>query len=189
MTTAQAIAESLVVAANSQTFATCALRPSVLFGEGDHQLVPSIHACIAKGETPFVIGDGMNMWDATYVGNIADSHVLAVENLLSSKTAAGEAIFISNEEPIAFRDFCLAVWANFGHYPPFTFQIPKSVAIAVGMMAEWVTWIMGTPTTLSRGSVLDACATRYCNGAKARRLLGYRPRVGLEGGLRRSCQV
>lgn len=185
----KAIGEAMILAANDEKFSTCALRPSVLFGEGDHQLVPSVHACIAKWETPFVIGDGLNLWDATYVGNIADAHVLAVENLLSSKSAAGEAIFISNEEPITFRDFSLAVWKNFGHYPPFTLHIPKSIATIVGSITELVTWMTGSATTICRGSIGDATATRYCNGAKARRLLGYQPRVGLEEGLKRSCLV
>ena len=184
------MAEALVLSANDEKFSTCALRPSVLFGPGDHQLIPSVHACIAKGETPFVIGDGDNLWDVTYVSNIADAHILAVENLLSStRTAAGEAIFISNEQPITFRDFCLAVWREFGHIPPIEFHIPLSVAAFAGYVAEWVTWLTGTPTTLSRGSVLDACGVRYCSGEKARKLLGYRPRIGIEEGIRISCKV
>jgi len=42
---------------------------------------------------------------SSYVDNVADAHVLAVENLLMSRTAAGEAIFIANEQPIPFRRF------------------------------------------------------------------------------------
>ena len=178
-----------MLAASDEKLATCALRPSVLFGPRDYQLIPSIHACIAKGETPWVIGNGDNMWDVTYVTNVADAHVLAAENLLSTRTAAGEAFFISNNEPIPFRDFCLAVWAQFGHYPRFQIHIPESVAIFVGTLAEWTTWLMGTPTTLSSGSVMDAYGTRYCNGAKARNILGYEPRVGIEEGIRISCEV
>ena len=115
--------------------------------------------------------------------------MLAAENLLSSKTAAGEAFFISNNEPIPFRDFCLAIWAQFGHYPRFEIYIPESLAIFVGTLAEWTSWLMGNPTTLSSGSVMDACGTRYCNGAKARKILGYEPRVGIEEGIRISCEV
>ena len=48
---------------------------------------------------------------------------------------------------------------------------------------------MGTPTTLSRGSVKDACSMRYASGEKAKRILGYEARVGIEEGLRVSCQV
>lgn len=182
-------AEALVLAACDDKLATCALRPSVLFGPGDYQLIPAVQACIAKNETPFVIGKGENMWDVTYVGNIPDAHILAVENLLSTKTAAGEAIFNSNEEPIPFRDFCLAVSANFGHYPPFEVRIPLSVVAFAGYIAEWVTWFCGTPTTLSRGSFYDASVVRYCSGEKARKILGYRPRVGVEDGLKISCRV
>ena len=177
------------MATNDEKLATCALRPSVLFGIGDYQLIPSVHACIAKGETPFIIGDGLNMWDVTYVANVADAHILATENLLSTRSAAGEAIFISNEEPVPFRDFCLAVWKEFSHYPPFEMSIPKSVGATVGFLAEIVTWLTGKPTTISRGSVNDACCVRYCDGVKARRLLGYRPRIGIEEGIRLSCEV
>ncbi|KAL8828854.1 MAG: hypothetical protein Q9191_002349 [Dirinaria sp. TL-2023a] len=182
---AGAAAEALILAANDEKgLATCALRPSVLIGPGDYQLIPSIHACIAKGESPFVVGDGLNLWDVTYethaaehyVTNVADAHVQATENLLSTKTAAGEAIFISNEQPIPFRHFCLAVWAEFGHYPSHEIKIPRSLAAFAGSVADLVTRATGTPTTLSQGSVNDACHVRYCNGTKARLLLGYQPR-------------
>ncbi|KAL9126460.1 MAG: hypothetical protein Q9217_004498 [Psora testacea] len=185
----KAAAEKLVLAANSATLLTCALRPSVLFGPGDYQLIPSVHACIAKGETPFILGSADNLWDVSYAPNIADAHVLAVENLVGPKSAAGEAIFIQNSEPITFRDFCLEVWKNFGHYPPFQINVPLRAAYVAGWVAEMVTWFTGATCTLTRGSVMDACATRYCSGEKARRLLGYRPKVGIEEGIRISCEV
>ena len=54
-----------------------------------------------------MIGNATNLWDTTYVGNVADVHVLAIENLLHLKskksdgnggsaapgTAAGETVF------------------------------------------------------------------------------------------------
>lgn len=169
--------------------ATCSLRPSVLCGPGDYQLVPSIHACIAKQETPFIIGDGLNLWDVTYVSNVADAHVLAVENLVTSRTAAGEAFFIQNNEPITFRDFCLAIWAQFGHIPPYEISIPEGLAHFAGLVAEMATWVTGTTATLSRGSVRDACAVRYASGDKARRILGYEARIGIEEAIRLSCEV
>lgn len=169
--------------------ATCALRPSVLCGPGDYQLVPAIHACIAKYETPFIIGDGLNLWDVTHVSNIADAHVLAVENLVASRTASGEAFFIQNNEPITFRNFCLAIWAHFGHVPPFEIRIPEGLAYFAGLVCETVTWATGTTTTLSRGSVRDACAIRYASGKKAKEVLGYEARIGIEEGIRLSCEV
>lgn len=169
--------------------ATCALRPSVLCGPGDYQLVPAIHACIEKNETPFIIGDGFNLWDVTYVTNVADAHVLAAENLMTSKTAAGETFFIQNNEPITFRDFCLAIWVHFGHTPSFEIRIPQALAYFAGLVSECVTWVTGAAPTLSRGSVRDACSVRYASGEKAKRILGYEPRVGIEEGIRLSCEV
>ena len=182
-------AEELVLAVNDDTFATCCLRPAVIFGEEDYQLIPSIHACIAKGEALFRLGDGQNLWDVVYVGNVADAHVLAAKNLLSSQSAAGETFFIQNNEPVTFRELCLAVWKQFEYYPPFEICIPQSLAWIVGLISEYWTWISGFPTTISRGSMLDACAVRYANGDKAQRILGFTPRVGLEEAIRRSCQV
>ena len=128
----KALAEQMVLNANCSSLRTCVLRPSVLVGPGDYQLIPAIHACIAKGETCFVLGDGENLWDVSYAPNVAEAHVLAVENLLSTQTAAGEAFFIQNNEPIAFRDLCLEVWKNFGHYPPFEIKIPYAIAPLFG---------------------------------------------------------
>ncbi|KIW84214.1 hypothetical protein Z517_03463 [Fonsecaea pedrosoi CBS 271.37] len=197
--------EWIVLEANNQKMSTCVLRPSVLFGEGDNQLIPPIHACIAKQETRWVIGDARNLWDTTYVGNVADAHVLAVENLLDlqsagskrgcngqtrAESAAGQIFFIQNNEPVSFREFSLAVWKEFGHFPPaWEVHIPEGLAWVLGLVAEVFTRVSGTPTTLSRGSVMDACAMRYASGAKARRILGYHPRVGLEAGIRTSCEV
>ena len=128
----KALAEQLVLDANSSCFPTCVLRPSVLIGPGDYQIIPALYACIGKGETPFMLGNGNNLWDVSYAPNVADAHVLAVENLLSTKTAAGEAFFIQNNEPITFRDLCLEVWKNFNHFPAFEIWIPSSMASFAG---------------------------------------------------------
>ncbi|TGO29936.1 hypothetical protein BPAE_0009g00320 [Botrytis paeoniae] len=188
---AGAKAEKNVLAANSTTFSTCILRPSVIMGPGDKQLIPPIHACIAKGETPFIIGSADNLWDITYVTNVADAHVLAAENLRSNTpTAAGEIFFIQNNTPITFRDFSIAVWKEFGHIPPYEATIPQGLAWVAGLLAEAASWLTGSKEpTLSRGSVNDACAIRYASGEKAKRILGYEAKVGLEEGIRLSCEA
>lgn len=192
----KAVAEAMVLESNDQDsekagMLTASIRPAVIYGEGDHQLVPSIVSCIIdKNESPFLVGDGMNMWDTAYVGNVADAHVLALENLLSDNaTAAGEAFFIQNNTPTTFREFCLAVWKTYnGHTPKFTVPIPAWLAWGLGAVMETLTWFTGTPATLSRGSINDATAVRYASGEKARRILGYEPKVDMEEGLKRSCK-
>jgi len=68
---------------------TCSLRPSIIIGEEDEALIPALHACISRRETFFVIGDADNLWDVVYVGNVADAHVLAIENLFRSSSGEG----------------------------------------------------------------------------------------------------
>jgi nucleoside-diphosphate-sugar epimerase len=48
---------------------------------------------------------------------------------------------------------------------------------------------VGAGEGMSRGLVSDGCRERYVSIGKARRVLGYVPRVGLEEGIRRSCEV
>ncbi|KAE9986068.1 hypothetical protein BLS_000001 [Venturia inaequalis] len=181
-------AEALVLAANTSSFRTTALRPSVIFGPGDYNFLPSLYQCIARNETPWIIGDANNLWDFVYVSNVADAHVLALENLLTTGTAAGEPFFISNGEPVTFRAFCLAVWVAFGHVPKFEVSIPAGVAHWMGWASEWVDWLKGSEGPLTRGSIKDATQTEYVSIAKARRILGYEPRVLLPEAVKISCQ-
>ena len=191
----KAPAELAVLAANTPSFKTCALRPATIIGPGDtYGVIATMHACIANGETPWIIGSGDNMYDFVFVSNVADAHVLALENLLSANTttpsAAGEAMFVSNQQPIYFRDFMLAVWKQFDHVPPFQLRIPTSLAWFAGLMAEVKVWVMGgRESALSRGSVRDAVGTRYASNEKARRILGYYPRVDFVDAVRLACDV
>ncbi|KAH6844454.1 C-3 sterol dehydrogenase/C-4 decarboxylase-like protein [Alternaria alternata] len=184
----KALAESIVLSANTHDFATCALRSAPIFGRNDTVCIPTIHSCISAYQTPFILGTGTNLQDFVYIENVADAHVLAVGNLLNSQTAAGEAMFITNGEPVTARALCLAVWKEFGHVPRFHVRVPEGLTWCLGYCAEWVSWMTGTEGVLSRGIVSDGCRDRYVSISKARLLLGYKPRVGLEEGLRISCE-
>ncbi|TEY87394.1 hypothetical protein BOTCAL_0003g00430 [Botryotinia calthae] len=176
-------AERIFLAANSTTFSTCILRPSVIMGPGDKQFISPIHACIAKGETPFIIGSADNPRDITYVTNVADAHVLAAENLRSNTpTAAGEIFFIRNNTPITFRDFSVAVWKEFGHISPYEVTIPEGLAWVAGLLAEGASWLIGSKKLLWAEAV-------YASGEKAKRILGYEAKVDLEEGIRLSCEA
>jgi sterol-4alpha-carboxylate 3-dehydrogenase (decarboxylating) len=185
----KAAAEALVLAANTPTFSTCALRSSVIFGPNDAVLIPTMHALIGLYQTPFILGSATNLQDFVYVDNVADAHVLAVANLLNSQTAAGEAMFVTNGEPVTLRDFCRAVWREFGHVPRFNVTVPETVAWWVGVAAECVSWMTGVDAGMSRGIVSDGCRDRYVSINKARMVLGYRPKVGLAEAVRISCEV
>ena len=186
------LAEAFVLSAAhaEKGLMACALRPCTIIGPDDTQVISLIHDLIAKGETYFTIGDGNNLYDWMYIDNIVHAHILAIENLLPSgpQTAAGQALFITNQEPAYFWDFMLYVWAQFGHVPRFRVYIPTTLAVIIAFLLEVITWLSGTPPTLHRGSVKDAIRTHYADNGKAIKVLGYKPIVGLSEGIRRSCE-
>ena len=77
----KALAEREVLAANVPGFATCALRPHLIWGVGDPHLVPRILARAAAGRLR-IVGGGQNLVDMVHVENAADAHLLAEQALL-----------------------------------------------------------------------------------------------------------
>jgi sterol-4alpha-carboxylate 3-dehydrogenase (decarboxylating) len=167
----------------------CVLRPCPIIGPDETEAIGLIYDLIAKKETCFIIGDGNNLCDWLYIDNAVHAHVLAIENLLpiGPQTAAGQVFFITNQEPAYFWDVLLYIWAQFGHTPRFRVHIPVTLAVFIAALLEFITWLTGTPATLHRGSIKDAIRIRYADNGKSIRVLGYRPKIGLAEGLRRSC--
>jgi len=187
----KALAEAFVLSPShaEKGLKACALRPCTIIGPEDTQVISLIHDLIAKGETRFILGDGHNLSDWMYIDNAVHAHMLAIENLLlGPQTAAGQAFFVTNQEPVYFWDFLAYVWAQLGHTPRFRLYIPVGFAFVVAFLLEILTWLTGTPATLHRGSVKDGTRTYYADNVKAIRVLGYRPIVGLSEGVRRSCE-
>ena len=158
--------------------AACALRPCTIMGPGDTAVISLLHDLIARNETYFIVGDGDNMYDFIYIDNAVHAHLLAIENLLTTKTGAGHVFFISNQEPVYFWDFLAYVWAQFGHVPRYRFRIPVSVAWRVVFISECVTLLTGAPSPRARGSVKDGVRPQYSNNDKVRSILGYESKVG-----------
>lgn len=76
--------EKLILKANGAngTLATCALRPSGLFGKGDTTFWPTVVAKAKQGKMKYIIGNGQNLVEFTYVGNVAQAHLQVKLELL-----------------------------------------------------------------------------------------------------------
>ncbi|KAK1069778.1 hypothetical protein LTR74_004657 [Friedmanniomyces endolithicus] len=166
----------------------CALRPCTIIGPTDTAVISRFHEVITNGETNFIVGDGNNLYDFMYIDNAVLAHILAVENLLTTQTAAGHAFFISNQEPVYFWDFLIYVWAQFDHVPKYRMHIPETLAWGVASVLEWKTWLTGTASALDRGSVRDGARSLFANNDKAKTILGYEPKVGLSEGVQLTCR-
>lgn len=74
-------AEKMVLAANSESLLTCAIRPSGIFGPGDRQMISGFYSVVKNGQTKYQIGNNTNLADFTYVANVAHAHLLAADKL------------------------------------------------------------------------------------------------------------
>ncbi|KAI0272935.1 C-3 sterol dehydrogenase [Russula aff. rugulosa BPL654] len=79
----KAKAEEAVLAANdTDGLLTVALRPAGIFGPGDRQVIRGFAQVLEEGRSHFQIGDNTNLFDWTYVGNVAHAHILAADKLV-----------------------------------------------------------------------------------------------------------
>ena len=198
----QAIAESLVLEANrspaAPSFLTCAIRPAAIFGEGDVQLIPGTLSAYTTNKTGFQLGDNNNLFDFTYVRNIAYAHLLAAYALIATSESPtpipeedrvdGEAFIITNDQPVYFWDFARAVWKAAGNQKgtEHVWTIGKDVGLVLATVVEWGVWLIGKDTPFKRRVVRFSCMTRYYDCSKAKRRLGYKPIVSLQEGIQRA---
>lgn len=184
----KAIAETAVMNANDPaSLLTVCLRPAGIFGPGDRQLVPGLRTAARLGQSKFQLGDNNNLFDWTYVGNVADSHVLAAQKVLDPRFASqlgGETFFITNDAPTYFWTLARTVWKADGHIDNYNIVLSRPVAIAAGYLSQFFSKLLNKEPGLTAFRAKITCATRYHDITKAKTVLGYTPEVSLEQGIK-----
>jgi nucleoside-diphosphate-sugar epimerase len=189
--TTKTIAEKAVLAANGPQLATVALRPRLIWGPGDNQLLPRLVERAKAGRLRFV-GDGNNVIDTTYVDNAAQAHFDAFEHLAPGAACAGRAYFISNGEPKTVREVVNGLLRAAGA-PQVDKTLPFGVAYAAGAACEalWSLLPLRGEPPMTRFLAEQLSTTHWYDMAPAARDFGYRPRVSFHDGLtqlKRSCE-
>lgn len=145
-------------------------------------------------------GNGQNFYDVTYISNLVDAHLLAVQGLLRTHgkpppspatRVDGEAFFISKDEPILSWEYSRAIAAPVG-FPvrkEDIWVVPCWVAYLSALIDEWYVWL---PTggeqvpIITREAVRLVVIHRTFNIDKAKRVLGFTPRITVAEGLART---
>lgn len=171
------LGEKAVLRADSPNLRTVAIRPAGIFGPGDRQMIPNLLEVAKTGKNKFQLGDNDNLFDVTYVGNVAYSHVLAAEKLLSNpENVSGKAFFVTNDEPIFFWSFARAIWAAAGYKESPKVALPRNLALVLGYLSQWGCALVGKEPNFTAFRVKTACATRYYDISNAKEHLGYKPK-------------
>ena len=179
------IAELAVLAANDAGLATIALRPRLIWGPGDNQLLPRLVERAKAGRLRFV-GTGDNLIDTTYIDNAAQAHFDAFEHLDPGAACAGRAYFISNGEPRPVREIVNGMLRAAGA-PQVTKTIPFGMAYAAGVVCEGLWTVLPLPgePPMTRFLAEQLSTTHWYDMAPATRDFGYVPGVSIEEGLQR----
>jgi nucleoside-diphosphate-sugar epimerase len=180
----KALAERRVLAASSDSLKTCALRPHLIWGPGDNQLLPRLIEKNRAGRLR--LPDPAKRIDTVYIDNAAQAHVLALDNLAGAASAAGKAYFISNGEPIANGEIIARLLEAAGETPKIRTVAPGlAMTIAGAVEGLWRVTRRRSDPPLSRFVVEHLATAHWYDLTAARCDLGYVPTVSIDEGLKR----
>jgi nucleoside-diphosphate-sugar epimerase len=182
----KALAEKAVLAANGQhVLLTVALRPHLIWGPRDTQLVPRLLQRARSGRLRRV-GDGTNLISMTYVENAAAAHLQAADVLSPTSSAAGRAYFINELEPVNLWKWIDELLGRAG-LPPVRKRISARAAYAAGATCEAVYRLvrLEKEPPMTRFLARQLSGSHYYNVGRAQRDFGYKPIVSVEEGIRR----
>ncbi|MCX7047842.1 MAG: NAD-dependent epimerase/dehydratase family protein [Candidatus Sumerlaeota bacterium] len=188
----KAAAERMILAANgSQGMMTVSLRPHLIWGPRDTQLIPRILERARAGRL-IRVGAGKNLVDIVYVENAADAHLLALDRLmgggkgLDGSPVAGQAFFISQGEPVNLWNWINDLLERL-ELPKVHRAIPYRAAWLLGAAIElfYSAFRIYREPLMTRFVAHQLGASHYFNISRARHALGYAPRVSTEEGLAR----
>ncbi len=158
------------------------VRPSWTYGPRDRNTLPRVLRALDEGGLR-VVGRGDNLLNIVYAADVAEGAVLAANH----PDAVGQAYNLASEGEITQRDFLDLLTAALGR-PRITRRVPFRLAFWGGLAAEVLGRALrrSKPPHLTRYAVaLIGRSTRHST-EKARTQLGWRPRVDVREGVRRT---
>jgi nucleoside-diphosphate-sugar epimerase len=174
----KARAEQLVLAANRDGFETVVVRPRFVWGVGDTTLLPTIVQLARSGRFAWIDG-GRHQTSTTHVANTVEGLVLG-----AARGRPGNVYFVTDGEPVVFREFVSELLASQGVTPP-TRNVPTKLAATLASAGE-AAWralpLPGRPplTRFAYWVSAQECTIRI---DKAREQLGYAPVKTIADGL------
>ncbi len=181
----KAEAEKSVLGANGRGgLFTVSLRPHLIWGPGDTNLIPRLIDRARSGKLA-IVGDGKNMVDTVYVDNAADAHLSAAQRLEEGSAVAGSRYFITQGEPVNCWEWINEILAGFG-LPPVKKRISLKAAYAIGAAMEAFYKVFGiySEPRMTRFLASQLATSHTYNIDRAKKELGYFPAVSTDQGMK-----
>lgn len=155
------------------------LRPGFVYGPGDRHVLPRLIERIKAGKMK-LIGDGKKLLNNTYSGNLSDAVILA----LQKDGVLGETFNIRDERLVTREEFMGAIADYLGRPRPR--KVPLWVARTVAGVVEPLARARRKPEApiLTKARIKFLTLNLDYSIAKAKQMLGYRPGVDFQDGIR-----
>lgn len=173
----KAIAERMVL--STSIVPTVVLRPHLVWGPGDTQLVGRIVDRAVAGRLALPRG-GAALVDSTYVADAADAIVSGLDATADAgHRAVGRAWVVSGGEPRPVRDLVASILIAAGVEPSWR-STPGMVASIAGAVvgAAWP----GSEPPLTHFAARQLTVAHWFDQRQACEALGWEPAVGLDAG-------
>ncbi|HEX8095324.1 NAD-dependent epimerase/dehydratase family protein [Jatrophihabitans sp.] len=178
----KAIAEALALNADSAQLAVLAIRPHLVWGPGDTQLVAPVVERARAGRLT-LIGSGAALIDTTYLDNAVEALLAAVRRC---GEIHGEALVVSNGEPRPVSEILRRVCRAAG-VPGPRGRVPFPVANVLGAMIEaaWAVSNRRDTPPLNRFLAGQLATAHWFDQRRTRAALRWHPRISLDEGFSR----
>lgn len=178
----KAAAEQLALAADQPGFVVVALRPHLVWGPGDTQLVARIVARARARRLP-LLDHGAALIDSLYVDNAADALVAALER---AEHAHGQALVVTNAEPRPVGDLLAGICRAAGAPVP-TWRVPAALARMAGGVVEALWAVRPGPDEppMTRFLAEQLSTAHWFDQRHTQQVLNWRPGVSIDEGLDR----
>ncbi len=175
----KSIAERMVLA--ERRIATVAIRPHLVWGPGDTQLVGRIVER-AKHNRLALVNHGEAVVDTTYIDNVADALVAAAERIGVFDELSGKALVVSNGEPRTVASLVQSICqaANVPYAPR---TIGLRAAVALGVVIETLFKLKpSAEPPLTKFTAYQLGISHWFDISETKRLLQWTPRISLDEG-------
>jgi nucleoside-diphosphate-sugar epimerase len=157
---------------------TVVIRPRFVWGRGDTTLLPALIEMVRSGRFRWV-GGGRHLTATTHIDNTVEGLWLG-----ATKAPPGAVYFVTDGEPVVFREFLTRMLGTQGLTVPDK-SVPAGVARAAAAAAERIWRLLKRPGSppLTRFAVWVSSQECTIDISRAERELGYRPVTTREEGL------
>ena len=173
-------AEPLTLEFSKKGMPCTIIRPAAIYGPGDPERFYMIYKRVASGKFP-IFGNGKTLYHPLYIDNLVDALVLAMDPAKGN----GEAFLIADDQYVQIEDLVRRIGKAM-NVDVKTPHFPVWPVIVVDHIVEKACKPFGIAPPIFPRRVDWYRQNRAFNITKARRQLGYNPKIGLDEGLKRT---